>query len=1504
MKSIQSTTLGLACMTALFLGANFNLSAQPTRTFRPGTNAPYALLLNPALSNSPVAVATIREVLATAPAPMSVPVFSTTNHSEAGTYWTMQSPVPLPGDFFPDLPVYLLDATNRTFLIDDRSVDYATLDAELAAENATNGSGEMFHANDLTIDTNRLWLSVATNALPGSNMFNVVIHETVTGNYYDVLTKADLLLPTWAVETTVVGAAGNETPVTLAQNDRTNLFVWARDSIIPIYTQPLPQEVFSGDSVTFSVGAGGSGLFYQWTLNGTNIYGATGSSYTILNVNANNAGDYACIVSNADGTVTTQAATLTVDQGSGWPYDMSAVGQRQDYTFHSGITYDITSPIQLFGKTTIEGGAIIKFDYNGLYPCLQIMGTLDCEGGPYNPAVLTSVDDDTFGLAEQDSTGSPQPVFTGVPFLDLTYAGNVSLSNLRFRYADIAVGAPYYSRLDVWDSQFVQCNASVLNEFGGTDGFHNVLFAGCYDAVAGDTNAYAVEMEQVTADVANVWDSTVSPSRLALTNTIVFGSIGSVSGYSAQNVTIAPAATEFQTNGTGNYYLAAASSLHQSGTTNISARLRTEFQQKTTSPPLALPQLMNLSGNLTLLPQAARYTNGLPDRGYYYDVLDYTVAFLTVYGNLTIEPGTVVGVRNEPISGGSGYTYWGLDLRENSSVVSHGMPNRPNIFADTQTVQEQDEYACSSLIVPDFEGSSADAAPSMDLRFSRLYAPAGGFSVWGGDWEFVNYGDNLASYNSLVNWTMRDCEVHGGRISLGLPNIQIDLTQYYGSGVVDWKNNLFENANINLNPATWWYNGVVNFDESLTARNNLFKGANWMALEPVPASAGNWTFTDNLFDGIDFQTDPAAPLDFDYNGYYPLPASQTLYNTLAYELSLTAGDTTALFSSTNDLGGLHEVTLDYALPYVSGAFGKYYLSTVTPLWQSGSRTAADAGLTQYTTFINQGKDSASQPVNIGLHYVAATNALPLDSDGDGIPDFVEVENGTDPNNAMTDGMTNDIYNVAYDNVDLSGDGLVGRVKATLGMNPLDKSNPLVLNQVITGDEPQIATFEIPINFNTLTNIGEVNLLVDGSYVSWQGAYAGTNGNCRIQWNSIYNLPGQRLLQANLNITGMDIWGDTPDQNVFSAQGLVSGFNSINTMQFDDTYLDFDDSGATLYATTPACPNASYTIELQTTDGQHIKTITNSTSSGVISENWDLTDDNGNTVTNDEVDAVFNVTLLDPGSSSGKQRISKTGGLTDGDFTIACAYNNGTIARNEMWDCVEYGVVDPLTSPPESGGSGTLTPYNSTFDDYTWSGDLNGYPGLLSSANDVKSLINNLTNSATRNFFMLGHGSVTDIGDGANPSQVDLDKNTVATALGNGYSLTSKAIQRKHPYRFTFLFGCHTADLPEWSDAFGIRQTVSVAQANRGLAQAFVGWRNSPRAPVSDDEWNNFSLSLGVFFDSWMSGANLMQCEAAASSTSLGWPFTKQFPASDTKNPNNFKLVTYGYPLLTRKSFAQ
>src|SRR5664280_1977087 len=92
---------------------------------------------------------------------------------------------------------------------------------------------------------------------------------------------------------------------------------------------------------------------------------------------------------------------------------MMTLGPRQDYIFRNGVTYYIGSPVQLFGTTTMEGGAVIEFDYNQLYPTLQVLGTLVCHGGLYDPTVLTTVDDDAIGMSWGNN--SPQTVVTGVP---------------------------------------------------------------------------------------------------------------------------------------------------------------------------------------------------------------------------------------------------------------------------------------------------------------------------------------------------------------------------------------------------------------------------------------------------------------------------------------------------------------------------------------------------------------------------------------------------------------------------------------------------------------------------------------------------------------------------------------------------------------------------------------------------------------------------------------------------------------------------------------------------------------------------------------------------------------------------------------------------------------------------------------------------------------------------------------------------------------------------------
>ncbi len=72
------------------------------------------------------------------------------------------------------------------------------------------------------------------------------------------------------------------------------------------------QTKCAGSSVTFTVTASNA-TGYQWQKNNGNIGGATSSSYTINPVSAGDAGSYTCIVSNACDSVTSTAATLTVN---------------------------------------------------------------------------------------------------------------------------------------------------------------------------------------------------------------------------------------------------------------------------------------------------------------------------------------------------------------------------------------------------------------------------------------------------------------------------------------------------------------------------------------------------------------------------------------------------------------------------------------------------------------------------------------------------------------------------------------------------------------------------------------------------------------------------------------------------------------------------------------------------------------------------------------------------------------------------------------------------------------------------------------------------------------------------------------------------------------------------------------------------------------------------------------------------------------------------------------
>ena len=115
-------------------------------------------------------------------------------------------------------------------------------------------------------------------------------------------------------------------------------------------TQPQSQLTHTGDPVTFTVAASGQApLSYQWQRNGTDITGATASSYTIDTTVLSDDGDtFRCIISNTHGQVTSNNATLDVTDDTP-PAPAIAVTS----TFRAGQTISFTG-----GAFDIEDGLI------------------------------------------------------------------------------------------------------------------------------------------------------------------------------------------------------------------------------------------------------------------------------------------------------------------------------------------------------------------------------------------------------------------------------------------------------------------------------------------------------------------------------------------------------------------------------------------------------------------------------------------------------------------------------------------------------------------------------------------------------------------------------------------------------------------------------------------------------------------------------------------------------------------------------------------------------------------------------------------------------------------------------------------------------------------------------------------------------------------------------------------------------------------------------------------
>jgi hypothetical protein len=167
----------------------------------------------------------------------------------------------------------------------------------------------------------------------------------------------------------------------------------------------------------------------------------------------------------------------------------------------------------------------------------------------------------------------------------------------------------------------------------------------------------------------------------------------------------------------------------------------------------------------------------------------------------------------------------------------------------------------------------------------------------------------------------------------------------------------------------------------VSVRNNLFRGALiWFN----PANGTQFWVTDNSFDGAQAYPDyEESGFDFyhRYNAYVGAGINPLEVNAL----------------TTSQTGNQPLSTFTYA----SGALGPWYHSS-TSLQNVGSQSADYVGLYHQAVLTSQEKE-ANSIVDIGFHRVATSgNGLPLDQDGDGIPDYLEDNNG---NNIQDAGET-------------------------------------------------------------------------------------------------------------------------------------------------------------------------------------------------------------------------------------------------------------------------------------------------------------------------------------------------------------------------------------------------------------------------------------------------------------------------------------------------------------------
>ena len=224
-----------------------------------------------------------------------------------------------------------------------------------------------------------------------------------------------------------------------------------------IMSQPANQAVTAGQTATFSVTASGTApMSYQWRKNGTNITGATSSSYTTpATTTTDSSSTFSVVISNSAGSVTSNNATLTVNQAVAIAPSITTQPGNQTVTAGQTATFSVLA----------TGTAPLSYQWrkNGT----NISGA---NASSYTtPATTTADSGSTFSVVISNSAGS---VASNSPTLTVNSAlppgGSklvLSTNRLVFYAEGTAAPAPKTIRVRSSSGSAINFNADV---YGGS----------------------------------------------------------------------------------------------------------------------------------------------------------------------------------------------------------------------------------------------------------------------------------------------------------------------------------------------------------------------------------------------------------------------------------------------------------------------------------------------------------------------------------------------------------------------------------------------------------------------------------------------------------------------------------------------------------------------------------------------------------------------------------------------------------------------------------------------------------------------------------------------------------------------------------------------------------------------------------------------------------------------------------------------------------------------------